>query len=193
MIREFSWLVLCICPSFASVLCLFCLNRKNLVRPGSQGKSQIWGFIDELHGLCWHDAVQVGDLSCWYPFSIPDCVLCWSFLLLSVLQIVDSRPSWILLSVLGELSSTTWIATSYVMWALLCLYTQCLVFWLSLVCWSNISVFWKKKLICTIFCPVICLAVGVLSWPNFCVWQFLQVFCFSHWLQFFMLCHLLGW
>ena len=120
-------LLLCICPSFASLLFLFRLNHKNLVWPDGQGKSQSWGFIDELHGLCQHDTVQVGNLVCWYPFSIPGHMPCWSFLLLSVLQIVDSRPSWILLSVLGELSSTTWIATSDVMWALLCLYTQCLV------------------------------------------------------------------
>ena len=44
------------------------------------------------------------------PTSVTDHVPCRSFLLLSVLQIVDSQPSWILLSVLGELRSTSRIA-----------------------------------------------------------------------------------
>ena len=44
------------------------------------------------------------------PTSVTDRVLGRSFLLLSVLQIVDSRPSWILLLVLGELCSTSRIA-----------------------------------------------------------------------------------
>ena len=133
-------LLLCICPSFSSVLFLFRLNHSNLVGLGGQGKSQSQGFIDKLHDLCQHDTVQVGNLVCWYQFSIPGRVPCWSFLLLSVLQIVDSRPLWILLSVLRELNSTTWIAASDVMWALLCLYTQCLVFLPFLVCWSDVSV-----------------------------------------------------
>ena len=46
-------------------------------------------------------------LACWYPLSFTDRVSGRSSLLLSVLQIVDSRPSWILVSVLGELRSTS--------------------------------------------------------------------------------------
>ena len=49
-------------------------------------------------------------LACWYPLSFTDRVSGRSSLLLSVLQIVDSRPSWILVSVLGELRSTSRIA-----------------------------------------------------------------------------------
>ena len=49
-------------------------------------------------------------LVCWYPLSFTDHVSGRSSLLLSVLQIVDSRPSWILVSVLGELCSTSRIA-----------------------------------------------------------------------------------
>ena len=92
----------------------------------------------------------------------------WGFLLLSVLQIVDSQPSWILLSVLGELCSTTWIATSDVIWGLLRLYTQCLVFRLFLVCWSVILAS-CNEIVYLIVCPLFCLAVDVLSWLDFCV------------------------
>ena len=67
---------------------IFWLLGKNPVGPDGRGKSQNQDFIDELHGLCRH---------------IPDRMPCWSFLLISVLQIVDSQPLWILLSVLGEL------------------------------------------------------------------------------------------
>ena len=34
------------------------------------------------------------------------------------------------------------------------------------------------KIVCLLVCPVVYLAVGVLSWPNFHVVQFLQVFYF---------------
>ena len=54
--------------------------------------------------------VQTVSLGCWYPLSYTDRVSGRSSLLLSVLQIVDSRPSWILVSVLGELHSTSRIA-----------------------------------------------------------------------------------
>ena len=49
-------------------------------------------------------------LACWYPLSFTDCVSGRISLLLSVLQIVDSQPLWILVSVLGELRSTSRIA-----------------------------------------------------------------------------------
>ena len=115
-------------------VCSTCIAKKNLVRPGGQGKSQSQGFIDELSALCWHDAVQIENLACWYPFFFTDRVPCWSFLLLSVLQIVDSRPSWTVVSVLGELCSTTWIAVSNMMWELPILYTCHPFYWLFLVC-----------------------------------------------------------
>ena len=82
---------------------------KNLVRPVSQGKPQSQDFIDELCGLS-HMFVQTVSLACWYPLSFTDRVSSRSSLLLSVLQVVDSRPSWILVSVLGELRSTSGIA-----------------------------------------------------------------------------------
>ena len=82
---------------------------KNLVRPVSQGKPQSQDFIDDLCGL-GHMFVQTVHLVCWYPLSFTDRVSGRSSLLLSVLQIVDSRPSWILVSVLGELRSTSRIA-----------------------------------------------------------------------------------
>ena len=86
------------------------LNKsKNLVGPDSQGKSQSQDFIDEFRGL-GHTLVQIVNLACWYPLSVTDCVPCRSFLLLSVLQIVDSRPSWMLASVLGEICYTSRIA-----------------------------------------------------------------------------------
>ena len=62
---------------------------KNLVWPVSQGKSQSQDFIDELRGL-GHTFVQMVSLVCWYPLSFTDHVSGRSFLLLSVLQIVDS-------------------------------------------------------------------------------------------------------
>ena len=72
------------------------LNKsKNLVGPGGQGKSQSQDFIDDCCGL-GHTLVQIVSLAGWYPLSVTDRVPCRSFLLLSVLQIVDSRPSWIL-------------------------------------------------------------------------------------------------
>ena len=54
--------------------------------------------------------VQTVSLACWYLLSFTDRVSGRSSLLLSVLQIVDSRPSWILVLVLGELRSTSRIA-----------------------------------------------------------------------------------
>ena len=54
--------------------------------------------------------VQTVSLACWYPLSFTDRVSGRSSLLLSVLQIVDSQPSRILVSVLGELRSTSRIA-----------------------------------------------------------------------------------
>ena len=62
---------------------------KNLVGLVSQGKSQSQDFIDELCGLS-HTFVQMVSLACWYPLSFTDRVSGRSFLLLSVLQIVDS-------------------------------------------------------------------------------------------------------
>ena len=82
---------------------------KNLVGPVGQGKPQSQDFIDKLRGL-GHMFVQTVSLACWYPLSFTDRVSGRSSLLLSVLQIVDSRPSWILVSVLGELRSTSRIA-----------------------------------------------------------------------------------
>ena len=46
----------------------------NCIGSPGQGKSQSQGFIDELHGLCWHDAVQIENLAYWYPF--PSLVMC---------------------------------------------------------------------------------------------------------------------
>ena len=97
---------------------LFQLYHKNLVGPGGQGKSQSQGFIDKLCGLCLHNAVQIGNLASWYQFSFTDRMPCWSFLLFSMLQIVDSRPSWTVVSVLGELCSTAWIAISNMLWVI---------------------------------------------------------------------------
>ena len=82
---------------------------KNLVGLVGQGKPQSQDFIDELRGL-GHTFVQMVSLVCWYPLSFTDPVSGRSSLLLSVLPIVDSRPSWILVSVLGELRSTSRIA-----------------------------------------------------------------------------------
>ena len=83
--------------------------KKNLARPDGQGKSHSQDFIDEFRGL-GHTLVQIVCLACWYSLSVTDRVPCRSFLLLSVLQIVDCPPLWILLSVLGELCSTSRIA-----------------------------------------------------------------------------------
>ena len=88
---------------------------KNLVGPVGQGKSQSQDFIDEFCGL-GRTLVQIVSLACWYPLSVTDHVPCRSFLLLSVLQIVDSRPSWILVSVLRELCSTSRIADVLPVW-----------------------------------------------------------------------------
>ena len=67
---------------------------KNLVGLVSQGKSQSQDFIDKFRGL-GHTLVQR------------------SFLLLSVLQIVDSRPLWILVSVLGSYAQPQGLPMSY--------------------------------------------------------------------------------
>ena len=82
---------------------------KNLVRPVGRGKPQSQDFIDKLCGL-GHTFVQTVSLACWYPLSFTDHVSGRSSLLLSVIKIVDSRPSWILVSVLGEPRSTSRIA-----------------------------------------------------------------------------------
>ena len=71
----------------------------------TRGKSQSQDFIGKLHGL-GHTFAQMVSLACWYPPSVTDRVSGRSSLLLSVLQIVDSRPLWILVSVLEELHST---------------------------------------------------------------------------------------
>ena len=83
-----------------------------------------------------HMLVQIVSLACWYPLSDTGCVSCRSFLLLSVFQIVDSRPSWILLSVLGELCSTSRIGDILPIHlnGLLSLNTLSYVYWLFLVC-----------------------------------------------------------
>ena len=124
---------------------------KNLVGPVGQGKSQSQEFIDKLHGL-GRMLVQIVSLVCWYPLSNTDRVPCRSFLLLSVLQIVDSRPSWILLSVLGELCSTSRIANVLlILWGgPLSLNTLLHVYWLFLM-WRFISFRWSKK-----FFPLVC-------------------------------------
>ena len=88
---------------------------KNLVGLVGQGKSQSQDFIDKFRSL-GRTLVQIVSLACWYPLSVLDRVPCRSFLLLSVLQIVDSRPSWILVSVLGELCSTSRIADVLPVW-----------------------------------------------------------------------------
>ena len=108
---------------------------KNLVGLVGQGKSQSQDFIDKLRGL-GHMFVQMVSLACWYPLSFTDCVSSRSSLLLSVLQIVDSRPSWILVSVLGELHSTSRIANILPVYlsGLFGLNTLSCVYWLFLVC-----------------------------------------------------------
>ena len=108
---------------------------KNLVGLVGQGKSQSQDFIDKLRGLgCM--LVQIVSLPCWYPLSNTCCVSCRSFPLLSVLQIVDSRPSWILLSVLGEQCSTSRIADRLPVYpnGVLGLNTVSSIYWLFLVC-----------------------------------------------------------
>ena len=110
-------------------------NIKNLVGPVGQGKSQSQDFIGELRGL-GHTFVQMVSLACWYPLSFNDRVSSRSSLLLSVLQIVDSQLSWILVSVLGELHSTSRIADILLVYlnGLLGLNTLSYVYWLFLVC-----------------------------------------------------------
>ena len=88
---------------------IFFFLHKNLVGPVGQGKPQSQDFIDKLCSLS-HMFVQTVSLACWYLLSFTDRVSGRSSLLLSVLPIVDSRPSWILVSVLGELHSTSRIA-----------------------------------------------------------------------------------
>ena len=108
---------------------------KNLVGPVSQGKPQSQDFIDKLCGL-GRTLVQIVSLACWYPLSNTCRVSCRSFPLLSVFQIVGSRPSWILLSVLGELRSTSRIANILPVYlnGVLDLNTLSSVYWLFLVC-----------------------------------------------------------
>ena len=127
---------------------------KNLVGPVGQGKPQSQDFIDKLCGLS-HMFVQTVSLACWYPLSFTDHVSGRSSLLLSVFQIVDSRPSWILVSVLGELRSTSRIADilpiclrlSFGLNTLSCLYQ------LFLVCGFVFLVDGKKSFV-QFHCPI---------------------------------------
>ena len=107
---------------------------KNLVRLVSQGKSQSQDLIGELRSL-GHTFVQMVSLACWYPLSVTDCVSSRSFPLLSVLQIADSQPLWILVLVLGEPRSTSRIADVLPVYLseLLGLNTLFCVYWLFLV------------------------------------------------------------
>ena len=64
---------------------------KNLVGPDSQGKSQNWGFIDEVHGLGWDDDVQIHSLTvCLSGASC--CFLCsklWTLFRGAMLNLTD--------------------------------------------------------------------------------------------------------
>ena len=72
---------------------------------------------------------------CYVGTHSPSLITClWSFLLLSVLQILASSPSWIVVLVLGELCSTAWIAVSNMLWRFPRLYTRRPFYWLFLVC-----------------------------------------------------------
>ena len=88
-------------------------------------------------------------LACWYPLSFTDRVSGRSSLLLSVLQIVDSRPSWILVSVLGELRLTSRIADilPVCIMLLFALNTLSCVYWLFLVCGFVFLVDGKKSFV----------------------------------------------
>ena len=121
---------------------------KNLVGPVSQGKPKSQDFIDELHGL-GDTFVQAVSRACWYPLSFTDRVSGRSSLLLSVLQVVDSRPSWILVLVLGELRSTSRIADilPVCLSLLFGLNTLSCVYRLFLVCWFIFLVDGKKSFV----------------------------------------------
>ena len=94
-------------------------------------------------------------LACWYPLSFTDHVSGNSSLLLSVLQIVDSQPSWILVSVLGELCSTSRIADILPVCLSLSfgLNTLSCVYWLFLVCGFIFLVDGKKSFV-QFHCPI---------------------------------------
>ena len=145
---------------------------KNLVGLVGQGKPQSQDFIDKLCGL-GHTFVQTVSLACWYPLSFTDHVSGRSSLLLSVLQIVDSRPSWILVSVLGELRSTSRIADilPVCLRLLFGLNTLSCVYQLFLVCGFVFLVDGKKSL-----CPV-SLPYLFLFWFASCFHLFLFHFC----------------
>ena len=121
---------------------------KNLVEPVSQGKPQSQDFIDELRGLS-HTFVQMVSLAYWYPLSFTDRVSGRSSLLLSVLQVVDSQPSWMLVSVLGELHSTSRIADILPVCLSLLFGLNALscVYWLFLVCGFIFLVDRKKSFV----------------------------------------------
>ena len=140
------------------------MHCQNLVGPVGQGKSQSQDFTDEFHSL-GRMLVQIVSLVCWYPLSVLDCVPHRSFLLLSVLQIVDSRLSWILVSVLGELCSTSRIAIVLPVWwgELPGLNTRLYVYWLFLVwgficfgCWKE---FFACFIVLCVFIPGCCLSL----------------------------------
>ena len=149
--------------------------RKNLVRPVNQEKPQSQDFIDELRGL-GHTFVQTVSLVCWYPLSFTDRVSSRSSLLLSVLQIVDSRPSWILVSVLGELHSTSRIADilPVCLSLLFGLNTLSCVYQLFLVCgfiflvdgenpFSGFTALFVLILVCVLFSPSFCFTSVLVS------------------------------
>ena len=131
-------------------------TSKNLVWPVGQGKPQSQDFIDKLCGLS-RTFVQTVSLACWYPLSFTDRVSSRSSLLLSVLQIVDSQPSWILVSVLGELCSTSRIADilpvclslSFGLNTLSCVYRLFLVCGLIFLVDGKKSFVWFYRPICS--------------------------------------------
>ena len=123
-------------------------------RAGQPGKAPESGLYWRVTHPRSH-VVQTVSLVCWYPLSFTDCVSGRSSLLLSVLKIVDSRPSWILVSVLGELRSTSRIADilpvclslSFGLSTLSCMYQ------LFLVCGFVVLVDGKKSFV-WFFCPI---------------------------------------
>ena len=123
-------------------------------------------------------------LVCWYPLSFIDRVSGRSSLLLSVLQIVDSRPSWILVSVLGELRSTSRIANILPVCLSLSfdLNTLSCVYWLFLVCGfvflvdgekvlcpvspPYLFLFWFASCFHSVFISLLCLLIMPVSLSN---------------------------
>ena len=126
--------------------------------------------------------VQMVSLACWYPLSFTDRVSGRSFLLLSVLRIVDSQPSWILVSVLGELCSTSRIANILPVCLMLLssLNTLSCVYQLFLVCGFVFLVDEKKSFV-RFHCPIcsysdLCPVFAQFSF-NFCAcWSCLYLF-----------------